>query len=347
MKNMPRTLIPLHILILTVLFGTYVANAQKPIILEGEPPLNRNINLVQNGSFETPHLTDGGKGFVFYDGIDGDGYYYFSSGTVLIPFAEPHHWTTTGGGTRTYAIWGNNFEEISFLPILVTPEYGIAYSDPNIHGNRALYFGNSYIESISETPTFESNGEVTFPNPPIIVLNPDYGTGVTLTQTVTRLIPGETYRLSFWTSSEWASSLYADGSFVRGDGIFGLQIEDHELLYLTIPAGAGGSAPREGTTVFGADESHTYLVEFVATQEEMDISFINWGHFAFATTAGWNRADTTELVMDDVILNRVGDDAAVIPTASEWGLIFMTVFMGLIAVYMLRRRNGGREGVGV
>ncbi len=334
---MLRALFYTSALILMIALGTYIAKAQKPVILENHPPLDRSKNLIFNGSFEEPRLTGGALGFATFDGTDGDGYYYFSTGTVNTPFALPDGWTSSGGGTQTYAIWGNNFEEKVLTPTFTAPETGIAYSDPDKHGDRALYFGNFHVLSISETPTFAPNGEVIFTNHPTIILRPGYGTGLTLTQNVTGLIPGERYRLSFWTSSEWASGVFVEFDFFREDGIFGLQIEGYELLYLTTPAGA--SAPPGVTTVFGLDESHTYVVEFVATQEEMEISFINWGHYAPSTTAGWTRGLTTEYVMDDVILNLVEDNTAAIPTASEWGLIFMSVFMGLIAVYMLRNRT--------
>ncbi len=345
MKAIIRTLIYAPIFLATMLFFAFLAKAQKPVILENHPPLNRNANLIVNGSFEEPHLTGGSLGFFVFDGVDGDGYYYFSTGTTLTPFAVPDGWVTSGGGPNTYGQWGNNFEAKDFGTIAI-PETGIGYSDPNIHGDRAIYLGNQFVQSISETPTFAPNGEVVFTSPPKIIPRPGYGTGLTVTQTVAGLIPGERYRLSFWVSSEYASGVFAD-TFTNEDGIFGLQIEDYELLYLTTPA--GGASP--GNSVFGFDQSHTYVVEFVATREQMDISFINWGHYQSeglpSGTVGWTRSRTTEYVMDDVILNLVNDDPTSIPTASEWGLIFMTVFMGLIAVYMLRRRNGGREGVGV
>ena len=71
----------------------------------------------------------------------------------------------------------------------------------------------------------------------------------------------------------------------------------------------------------------------------MDISFINWGHFASGGTIGWTRGlRTTELIMDDVIINAVMLPRNV-PTLSEWGLIAMVAVLGIVGFIAIRRRK--------
>ena len=113
---------------------------------------------------------------------------------------------------------------------------------------------------------------------------------MTLKQTVTGLTPGWTYGLSFWTSGEAATSVgYGH------DGVFGLDVTGYSTTYLACP-----DAP--ANSIFGTN-NHTYRFDFVATAASTEIKFTNWGHFVYNNGTSW--VVTTELVMDDVILNLV------------------------------------------
>ena len=113
---------------------------------------------------------------------------------------------------------------------------------------------------------------------------------MTLQQTITGLNTSNQYGLSFWVSGENAATrLYSDG-------IFGLDVTGFSTTYLTVPS---------GTSALGA--SHVYRFEFVPTNSTTTITFTNWGHFYDAQTTGWTiNVFTTELVLDDVILNDLG-----------------------------------------
>jgi len=298
--------------------GSIFVNAQTPTIITGAPPLDRNLNYIINESFEEPHLEMGTTFGGFLPGVDGDGYYYLSltstvsQGQMLVPKAVPDGWTTLGGGISTYARWGNNYNAFPDFNVGVA---GQAWSSSDIDGDRSIYMGNHTPVSISEEPTFLPDGEVTFPAPPIIVLStncppdPDcYGPDpFAISQTITGLIPGRLYRMSFFASGEWASETWQTGDFPTAatDGIMGVQVEGYDLLYVTIPAGFA-TDPMGNPHVFGTDDYHVYTLEFAANDTEMDISFLNWGHFGETdATAGWTRGRATEVVIDDVIINIV------------------------------------------
>ncbi len=311
-----------------------IVKAATPTIITGAEPLSRNSNLVINGSFEEPHLDNGNDFGGLLPGVDGDGYYYISTGTILTPFALPDGWTTSGGGPDTYARWGNNFNA---LPAFNVPVAGQAWSSTQIHGERSIYLGNQTPREISETPQFMPNGEVVFSSPPTILPGVGFGTGVTITQTVTGLIPSGVYRISFWVSGEWGNEDFATSSngLTAGDGIMGVVLEGYDTLYLAVPAG-NSAEPPGAPHVFGTDDFHIYTLEFVATGPEMEVSFINWGHFD-STTTGWTRGLATELIMDDVIINAVNLPIN-IPTLSEWSVIAMAVLLGIVGVLIMRRR---------
>jgi len=328
----------LSVLFLLCFCSPLVVFAVTPTIITEADPLDPSRNLVVNGSFEEPHLENGltfGGGI---PGVDGDGYYYISTGTTRTPFALPDGWRTSGGGPDTYARWGNNYNAI---PAAGLPAAGQAWSDPNIDGERSVYLGDETPLEISEIPEFMSNGEVVFTSPPIITLKPEYGPDpMTLTQTVTGLVPEGVYRMSFWVSGEWGNEGFAtsNSGTTAGDGIVGVQIQGYDLLYLAIPAG-NSAEPPGAPHVFGTDESHTYTLEFTATDTEMDISFMNWGHFdSLSDTIGWDRGQSTELIMDDVRINALSVPVNV-PTLSHLGLLIMVGILGIVGFMVIRKRQ--------
>ena len=324
-----------------------VVFAATPTIITDADALDRSRNFVFNGSFEEPHLEMGAVLFGIFDGIDGDGYYWLSAITNRGPEkAVPDGWFTSGGGDDTYARWGNNLN--AFDPF---PEGGQAWSSPLIDGERSVYLGNFTPLSISETPAFMPNGEVVFNDPPIIELstplnlppNPAlccYGPDpFTISQTVSGLIPGRLYRMSFWVSGEWALEAYQTSIGTEaGDGMMALDVEGYDRLYLTIPAGFAPEPPG-APHVFGTDEFHVYTLEFTAVDTDMDISFVNWGHFGGSGgTVGWTRGNSTEAVIDDVIINAISLPRNV-PTLSQWGLIVMVGLLGITGLMVIRKRQ--------
>ncbi len=107
-------------------------------------------------------------------------------------------------------------------------------------------------------------------------------------------------------------------------GIFGLQVTNvlsgDPIQWLTVPNGVGNS--------FGV--SHLYEFSFTPLNplQPVDINFINWGHFDLSAYGGSNF--TTELVLDDVIINAVPEPASIVLAAFG--------FVGLAAWHWRRKR---------
>src|SRR3954464_3699348 len=208
--------------------------AQAALTLTGPLNLTHTGNLVQNGSFED-HPNGGAT------------IYYWASGTGSTPFAQPASWVTNGAALN-YAEWGNT--------AVFTPA-----SAPLPDGTSGLYFGNGQMAAISETPTFNADGSVTFISPtPTIV--PKYSPPVTLSQTLTGLNPAATYGLSFWASGEDAAT-----SGFAHDGFFGLDVTGYNTVYLAAPS---------GLSTLG--QSHIYNFTFTPVSSNTTITFTNWGH---------------------------------------------------------------------
>lgn len=259
-------------------------------------------NLVANGSFETGAPPSGISNQV-----------YWATGTSLTPFAVPPSWTTSGGST-SYASWGND----------ATLPQSLKGSDALPDGNAAMYFGNGAPVLIDQPPTFQPNGTVTFPAPPNLTtfFSP---VPVTLSQSInTPATPAPSYDFSFWVSGEGAVS----GQQFAERGIFGLQLTNvlpgDPIQWLTVPNGINNT--------FGA--SHLYEFTFTPLNPllPVDIQFINWGHFDLSPFGGANF--TTELVLDDVIINAV----------PEPGTLALGIVAGLWAVAALRRRRADGAG---
>ncbi len=241
-------------------------------------------NLVTGGSFEA-----GPPGAVVA----------WATGTTLTPFAVPPGWTSSGVAFN-YARWGHD----SVSPL------NIANSAVIPDGVKALYFGNGQGASVNMPPTFNPDGEVTFPGAPTVVTS--IGAPVILSQTVnTHLTPAPSYVLSFWVSGENA---YYGGA---ADGMFGLRLTNTQAgdptRYFAVPAG--------GSSVYGDQKRFEFSFTPLNPSLPVTVEFINWGHFSF-------NGGTTELVLDDVIVNPV-------PTPGAMGVLALAGLAGA-------RRRGSR-----
>lgn len=246
------------------------ANVAHPAIIRidtgGTVMGSRASNLIANGSFENrapgdPAITSP----VYWSGVDGS---HTESTLQAFVYAIPDWSQTSGSGA--YGIWGNS-------SLLVT--------DPCGHGVACVYFGN-WVTQPSPSPTFNSDGTVTFTNQPTFTnIDPDNQTPTTLSQTLKNLIVNETYLLDFWTSGEHYAATFPD------PGVFRLRIGASDSVFLTTPS---------INSVFNAD-SIRYHIMFTADSNTETLSFTNWGHISSTGTT----PAATELILDDVIVNRV------------------------------------------
>ncbi len=271
------------------------AQAQLTLLPSG-PQIGTHVgNLVNNGSFET-----GGPGSTVR---------FWATGTGATPFGVPPGWTSSGGPSN-YASWGRDGG----------PGPRIRSSDILPHGGNALYFGNGQSATLSSAPVFNASGEVTLSSPPMT--SAPFALPVVLTQSVaTHLAPAASYVLSFWISGESSGFATAPGT----DGIFGLRVTNTQLgdpqRYFVVPGGGPS---------FGA--SHRFEFSFTPINPSLPVTleFTNWGHFSLGA---FGFAGTTELVLDDVIVNPV-------PTPGACGALALA---GLAAA---GRRRRGRWSTG-
>jgi len=229
-------------------------------------------NLAANGSFEFgPNPPADGPGPINRR--------FWATGTSLSPFSIPTGWTTSGN-IDTYATWGNDG---------AGPNYTIQQSGVLPDGRLGMYFGNGTGVTSSQPPTFQPSGEVTFPSPPTIAA--PKGPPAVLWQSVptdTTIAPA--YILSFWVSGE-----FSGGSNPIDAGIFGLRVSNvlagDPIQYLTVP----------GTAL--VSKRYEYVFTPLVPTSPVTVEFINWGHFDLSPWGG--AGFTTELVLDDVIVNTV------------------------------------------
>lgn len=256
-------------------------------------------NLVANGSFEIGAPPNGTANQL-----------YWATGTSLTPFAVPPGWNSSGTSS-SYALWGND----------ATLPQSIQGSDGLPDGNAGMYFGNGAPVLVSQPPTFNANGTVSFPALPSFT-NFFSPAPVILTQSInTPASPAPGYDFSFWVSGEGA----VNGQQFTERGIFGLQVTNvlagDPVQWLTVPNGIGNS--------FGV--SHLYEFSFTPLNplQPVSINFINWGHFDLSPYGGSNF--TTELVLDDVIINAV-------PEPGTFAL-FVVAGLCVLPAMRLRRRK--------
>ena len=238
-------------------------------------------NLVANGSFESGAPPDGIPNEL-----------YWATGTGNTPLSVPPSWTSSGAAP-SYALWGNE---------ATLPE-SIQGSDGFPDGRAGLYFGNGAPVFVNQQPTFNANGTVSFPATPNFVNN--YSPSpVILSQTInTPATPAPSYKLSFWVSGEGA--VYGQQFTERG--IFGMQMTNvlagDPIQWLTVPNGTLASG-------FGVSHLYEYTFTPLNTLQPVKINFINWGHFDLSAYSMSNF--TTELVLDDVIVNATPEPSSVL-----------------------------------
>lgn len=268
-------------------------------LLPAGPQLGNNSfnNLVTNGSFEIGAPAPNGP------------VTFWATGSSATPFAVPAGWTSSGTSS-TYASWGSTG----------TGPYQTQSSDNLPDGSAGLYFGNLFT-SIDQVPSFNPNRTVTFPAPP--TFTPNFGAPCTLSQTVpTHLTPAPAYLLSFWVSGELASN----ATWI--DGIFGLRVTNtlagDPIRYLITPG---------GQSAFGASIRYEYQFTPINPLAPVTIEFLNWGHVTTIPNpldpAGVSNIFTSELVLDDVIVNPIPAPGA-------------GVLLAVTGGWSIRRRRSGR-----
>lgn len=231
------------------------------------PPVGTHVgNIVSGGSFEFGPPSASA---------------FWATGTLLTPQITPPGWTGTGGPIN-YARWGND----GILPL------NIAGSAAIPDGVKALYFGNAQGGMVNVAPIFNPDGEVTFASTPTI--GTSVGAPVILSQTVpTNLSPAPSYILSFWVSGE--NAMFG-GAY---DGIFGLRVTNTQagdpIRYFAVPAGGALGA-------YGDQKRFEFSLTPLNPAAPVTLEFINWGHFNLGP---FGLGGTTELVLDDVIINPV------------------------------------------
>lgn len=238
-------------------------------------------NLVVNGSFEIGAPPGGNANLVRW-----------ATGTSLTPFGVPTGWSSFGS-TNTYAAWGSS---------TVGPAT-IVGSDVFPDGGAAMYFGNGGPAFVNLPPTFNTNGTVSFPGTP--AFNSFFGPPAELWQSVnTPANPSPSYKMSFWVSGEDALG----SNPFQERGIFGFQITNvlpgDPIQWLAVPNGINNT--------YGTSHLFEYTFAPINPLLPVDIKFINPGHLDLAAYGLANF--TTELVLDDVIINAV-------PEARTWILI--------------------------
>lgn len=239
------------------------------------PVLSHAANLVVNGSFENGAPALGNQ-VLWAQGATG--------GPSVIP-----GWSSSGTPS-TYATWGSGG----------VAGQGIRGSAAFPDGQSGVYFGN-FVTDVDVTPNFLPDGRVTFATPP--TFTPTFGAPCILSQTVnTQLSPAAMYQMTFWVSGEDAASA---GTWQKG--IMGLRMSNvvggNPIRYLAIPSGLGGQ------------QSAVYAFDFVPLDPTMPVTieFINWGHLNAINGVGV--PFSSELVLDDVIINAVPAPGGVVAFA--------------------------------
>lgn len=256
-----------------------IDSAQAAMTLLSGPPTCTHVgNLVTNGSFEVGSPGPGPAGKRFW-----------ATGTTLTPFAVPPGWSSVGPSTN-YAYWGSD------SPIA---PHRLRFSDGVPDGQVGMYFGNGG-STVSPAPIYNGDGSVGFASTPNFANSP-----VRLSQTVpTNTSPAPSYCLGFWVSGEGAG-----GPNAYDLGIFGLKVTNvlpgDPTLFLQVPNGPAGP--------WGPSRRYEFAFTPLNASLPVTVTFFNWGHIDLTA---YGLGNTTELVLDDVIVNAVPEPASLLILAA-------------------------------
>lgn len=210
----------------------------------GAPLMDRtDNNLIYNGDFEILGGLDPNK--VYFWGVNTvQANARLQAGNHFVPYpGSPNGqaipgWTAAGGGTYTYALWGN-----------LTSSIGVTTGQP-----RSVYFGNGIAININPSFSWDTNGFSTQQNL-TFTQNPSFGdaSGVSLSQIINTDI-GTQYRLQFRQLAEQSPDQI-------NAGFAALEISGYNRTYFSVQRNV-----------------RTVTIEFTAVQASTNITFRSWGH---------------------------------------------------------------------
>ena len=256
------------LLALILNFSLLISNSALAQILciycyEQNDSISQNVNnMVLNGSFENTNCQPN----IFSNSFCPNSGYY---GCDVV------NWTCTGGGFDSYAsIDDNTFTQTA-------------------DGALAAYFGNGSFASAcsninNDTSCLVATGCELLNIPAGYPTNDvTYGgnIGVSLEQTVSGLVAGNTYVLEFWAGGEPQSHGWMDA------GVFAVDV------------GFGYTYLRNKPTCPGCIGT-TYIIIFNATAASHTLKFTNWGHICIPCT---------ELILDNVRLYTLAELSPSVP----------------------------------
>jgi|GEM_PF-1130766 len=254
----------LQLVLLTFIFQVTFFNAHAQVLcimcFDQNDSISTGVNnLLLNGGFENTTC-------IASTGVIGSPTSFCPNSTGYS--CDLANWTCSGGGTSTYACIYDQVTNKSMIE----------------EGNNAVYMGNFYCNPCSNTSGDTScliTSGCTVSGPPVgFPFNPDpaFGgaVGVSIEQTVSGLITGNTYVLEFWAGGE---------EYMTDPGLFALNV------------GFGDTMLRDRNTPVGGIGTR-YLVMFNAVATSHTIKFTNWGHVC---------PNCTELVLDDVRLYTIAE----------------------------------------
>lgn len=280
-------------------------------------PLDRTspANLLVNGDF-----TDNGWGQTTPTAkglgplsTNANGLNYISSvvtGSDNIPYRgiplAVANWYFTGGGTDTYAMW------LPGTSAAVGPwangrtQWG-PYGSKNGASDPQVYFGNNENWSVSPSVAslLASNAFTEDVTQTALTFTPGTDSRWATTSksyqsnrapTAFQTIPtsvGHTYCLSFWVGHEYFGTTVGS----RLDGLARLQIGGYNSVFFKVPTKIGSAGER------------WYTFQFEAKAATTRLSFTSWGHIGQGSTS------STELVLDDVVVNHCAAPAPPTPVA--------------------------------
>jgi hypothetical protein len=281
--------------------------------------------LITNGSFETGAPTTHDTGDL---GVLRSAFAAVTVGSPLVGVVNtvtPTGWSTTGStGVNSYSSWSNTNTGQNYYPGTNAAPYHGGNSTQAVvqpDGNFGLYFGNFAATSVSGNFSVNSDTNGVLGVTGTISNTSAYGS-TRISQSV-NLTAGHDYLLDFWASGEEATV----GAFAR-DGIFRVQIAGNSTssFYFSAPSGANVDSIGNAVTTGTEQRYHIYFTP--TSTRSYTFSWTSWGHLNLnGLTTNWNYGNvaTSELVLDDVVLNDVTT-----PEPSTWGAgVVLLLMVGL------------------